>query len=132
MKALIIAAQILVGGIWMFYATIGPAKARTGATSDAMALENDLAGWASRKVVEGKLTNSDIREIFSEDYALRLGGEKSRKNFHDMIENISVSSAPPIWPGIILIVIGGVLCVLLPSTPIRKHPAEQVVAADRH
>lgn len=130
MKALIIAAQILIGGIWLFYATIVPSAARTGAISDAMALENELAGWASGKVVEGKLTGSDIREIFSEDYALRLGGESPQKNFHEMIGDIAGSSAPPIWPGIILIVIGGVLSVLLPSAPTRKRMAEHAAPSD--
>jgi hypothetical protein len=130
MKALIIAAQILLGGIWLFYATIAPSAARTGAISDAMALENELAGWALGKVVEGKLTSSDIQEIFSEDYALRLGGESPKKNFHEMIEDIAGLSAPPIWPGIILIVIGGVLSVLLPSTPTRKRMAEQAAPSD--
>ena len=124
MKALIIATQILIGGIWLFYATIVPSAARTGAISEGMALENELAGWASRKVVEGKLTSSDIQEIFSDDYALRLGGESPKKNFREMIVDIAGSSAPPIWPGIILIVIGGVSSVLLPSTPIRKRMAE--------
>lgn len=125
MKALIVATLILIGGIWLFYATIVPTAARTGAISNAMALENELAGWASAKVAEGKLTRKDIQEIFSENYALRLGGESSTKNFRVMIEDIAESSVPPVWPGIILIVIGAVTAVLLPSTPNLKRKPEQ-------
>jgi hypothetical protein len=106
MKALMVVTLILSGIVWLFYATMIPSMMRTRALSDAMQLEADLKRWAVEKVWEGKLDESDVQEIFPEQYALRFGGEHPDKNFREMIEHIAQSSAPPVWPGAFMILVG--------------------------
>ncbi len=69
--------------------------------SDAMQMEADLQRWATDKVSE-----SELMDIFPENYSLRFGGESKNRNFRMMIEEIAVSSAPPVWPGVASILIG--------------------------
>lgn len=75
--------------------------------SDAMQLEANLKAWTSEKVLDGKLQEGDVVEIFPEGYSLRFGGESPNRNFREMISDISQSSAPPVWPGLLSILIGG-------------------------
>ena len=66
-----------------------------------MQMEADLKGWSMNKVSE-----SQLLEIFPENYSLRFGGESKSRNFRGMINDISVSSAPPAWPGIAAAFVG--------------------------
>jgi len=99
---------------------------RIAATSDGMQFERDLKSWATDKVAEGKLTESDVKEIFPEGYALNLGGEVPDRDFRSMIDDISQLSAPPIWPGYILLSVGllGIIHSILLSFR-SKRQAEQ-------
>jgi hypothetical protein len=101
MKILMAIALILLGAAWSYYATFNAAMMRTRAMSDAMQLEADLQGWARDKV-----SGSELLEIFPENCSLRFGGESTSRNFRKMIEEIAVSSAPPLWPGVMSILIG--------------------------
>jgi hypothetical protein len=101
MKILMAFTQIFLGAIWSYYASINTLVMRTRAMSDAMQMEADLQRWATSKVSE-----SELLEIFPENYSLRFGGESKNRNFRMMIEEIAVSSAPPIWPGVASILIG--------------------------
>ncbi len=92
-----------------------------------MQLEANLKGWASGKVSEGKLTESDVQEIFPENYSLRFGGENLNKNFREMVEHIAQSSAPPIWPGVAIVSVGVIAAFRLPSPQKRNKKAEQDV-----
>lgn len=127
MKALLATTLIFLGGIWLFYATVVPVVMSTRAMSHAMQLEANLKGWASDKVLEGKLTEGDVREIFPENYSLRFGGENPNRNFREMVEHISRSSAPPIWPGIFLVVLGIIVAFRLPSTSKAKQGVDPSV-----
>jgi hypothetical protein len=106
MKTLMILTLILLGGVWLFCASAVPMAMRTRAMSDAMQLESNLKGWATEKVSEGKLDESDLQDLFPEGYSLRFGGEHPSRNFREMIDHIAVSSAPPAWPGLFMIAIG--------------------------
>lgn len=101
-----IATLILMGGIWLLCATAVPFAMRTRAMSDAFQLEADLKGWADGKVWEGKLKESDVQELFPQNYSLRFGGELPTRNFREMIDHIAQSSAPPEWPGLLMIGVG--------------------------
>jgi hypothetical protein len=101
MKTTMAITLILLGAIWSYYATIHAKVMRTRAMSDAMQMESDLQGWAT-----GKVSESELLEIFPENYSLRFGGESKNRNFRVMIEEIAVSSAPPVWPGVASILIG--------------------------
>ena len=79
---------------------------RTRAISDGMQLELNLKNWMDEKVSEGRLQESDVNQIFPENYSLRFGGENPSRNFRQMIAEISKSSAPPTWPGVASILIG--------------------------
>ena len=127
MKALTVTTLILFGGIWLFCATIVPSVMRTRAISDAIQLEANLKGWASEKISEGKFTLSDVREIFPDNDSLRFGGEHPGRNFRDMIAHLAQSSAPPIWPGFILITVGLIVAFRLPSPTRTPQEAEQDV-----
>ena len=94
-------ALILFGALWCYYATFNATMMRTRAMSDAAALEADLNRWAS-----GRVSESDRLEIFSKSYSLRFGGESDNRNFREMIRDIAVSSAPPLWPGLASILVG--------------------------
>jgi hypothetical protein len=121
MKALLATILIFLGGIWLFYATVVPVMMSTRAMSHVMQLEANLKRWASEKVSEGKLTEDDVREIFPENYSLRFGGENPNRSFREMVEHISRSSAPPIWPGVILVALGVIVAFRLPSTSKAKQ-----------
>ncbi|QQL44086.1 hypothetical protein [Sulfuriroseicoccus oceanibius] len=127
MKALVVTTFILLGGVWIFYATIVPSVMRVRAMSDAMAFQAALHRWASEKVVDGRLNEDDVKQIFPESYSLGIGGENSDHDFLAMIEHIAESSAPPVWPGAIMCAVGIAAAFRLPSTAI----AEQVGAANR-
>lgn len=101
------ASLILLGASWVLYATIVPPMMRNRAMSHAMQLEANLHRWTREKVIDGKLLESDVREVFAEGYALRFGGENPNKNFREMISLIALSSAPPLWPGVLAVLIGG-------------------------
>ena len=115
MKALIVTTMIVLGGIWLFYATMVPSVMRLGAMSDAAQLEANLHRWAMGKVDEGKLTEEDVREIFPKGHSLRFGGEDPNRNFHEMIDHIAQSSAPPVWPGVVLVIVGIIGAIRLPG-----------------
>ncbi len=127
MKKIIVTTLILLGGIWLFYATIVPSVMRNRALSDAMQLEANLKGWASGKVAEGKLTESDVREIFPGSYSLRFGGENPSRNFREMVERNAQSSAPPIWPGVVIVSVAVITAFRLPSPTQAKQEAKQNV-----
>jgi hypothetical protein len=101
MKILMAISLILLGTIWSYYATINATMMRTRAMSNAEQMEADLQRWAISKVSE-----SELLEIFPENYSLRFGGESNNRNFREMIEAIAVSSAPPLWPGLVSILVG--------------------------
>jgi hypothetical protein len=52
------------------------------------------------------VSESELIEIFPENYSLIFGGESKNRNFRRMIEEIAVSSAPPVWPGVASLLIG--------------------------
>ena len=83
-----------------------PSVNGTRAFSNTMQLEADLKAWTSEKASEGKLDQNDVHEIFSEEQVLRFGGGTSESNFHEMIEDIVYSSAPPVWPGVVALLVG--------------------------
>ena len=101
MKTLMAITLILLGTMWSYYGTFNAKMMRIRAMSDAMQMEADLQRWATSKVSE-----SELLEIFPENYSLRFGGESKDRNFRMMIEEIAVSSAPPVWPGVVSILIG--------------------------
>jgi hypothetical protein len=101
MKTLMAITLILLGTMWSYYATFNATMMRARAMSDAMQMEADLQRWATDKVSE-----SELMDIFPENYSLRFGGESKNRNFRMMIEEIAVSSAPPVWPGVASILIG--------------------------
>jgi hypothetical protein len=101
MKALMAVVLILFGALWSYYATLNASMMQARAMSDARQMEADLKAWAMDKVSEPELL-----EIFPENYALRLGGERKDRNFRKMIEDISISSAPPLWPGLLSVLTG--------------------------
>ena len=117
---------VLLGTIWLYYATINATMMRTRAMSDAMQMEADLKGWAM-----GKVSESELLDIFPENYSLRFGGEIKNRSFRMMIEEIAVSSAPPVWPGVASILIGlvGAFASLRDK---RKKKAEQAVDGNPH
>lgn len=80
--------------------------ARVSAWSDAAQFESRLHRWASEKVQAGRLGDSDVKEIFPESDSLRLGGEDPSKNFREMVSDIAVLSAPPVYPGIVSLLVG--------------------------
>ncbi len=118
MKILMAVTLIMLGTVWLFYATLMPNTAETRALSDAMQIEHDLYAWAAEKVSAGKLEESDLQEIFIDNYLLRLGGENRSRNFHEMIKNIAHSSPLPTWPGVVSIIVGVVGAV---SSMIRSQ-----------
>ena len=126
MKALMSATLITFGAIWIFHATLVPSVMRNRAMSNAMGLETNLKRWTSEKVYDGKLQDSDVLEIFPEGSALRFGGENPNKNFREMISEIAQSSAPPIWPGVLAILIGGAGAVSCFRARKNKHGSPQV------
>jgi hypothetical protein len=101
MKTLLTITLILVGTIWSYYATFNVMMMRTRAMSDAMQMEVDLQRWAT-----GKVSDSELFEIFPENDSLVFGGESKNRNFRKMIEEIAISSAPPLWPGVASLLIG--------------------------
>ncbi len=115
------ATLMTLGATWIFHATIIPTVMRTRAMSDAMQLEANLKAWTSEKVLDGKLQEDDVGEIFPQGYSLRFGGESPNKNFRKMISDISQSSAPPAWPGVLSILIGGAGAV----SCLRAHRTKQ-------
>jgi|GEM_PF-2299741 len=130
MKILMAASLILLGAFWILYATITPEVMKTRAMSDAMQLEANLKAWMTGKIHEGKLQESDIGEIFPEDYSLRFGGENPGKSFRQMISDISQSGAPPAWPGLFSILIGGAGAISCLGFS-KKNKGEQADAGNR-
>ena len=92
---------ILLGTLWTYYATLNASMIQTRAMSDAMQMEADLKAWAT-----GKVSESELLEIFPEGYALRFGGERKDRNFRKMIGDISTSGVPPLWPGLLSVFAG--------------------------
>jgi hypothetical protein len=132
MKALMSATLIILGTLWVFYASIIPSVMRTRAMSNAMQIEANLKRWTSEKVYDGRLQEGDVREIFPEGYALRFGGENPNKNFREMISDIARSSAPPTWPGVLSVLIGGagaVSCFRARKTKQAQNTGRQATAA---
>ena len=125
MKALTVSTLIIFGGVWLYYTMFLASVARTSAMSDAMQLEADLIRWADDKIAEGKLKERDALEIFPKNNSLRFGGENPRRNFREMIEHTALISTPPLWPGVILVVVGVVGAFRLPSASQKKRKAEQ-------
>ncbi|MBK1884704.1 hypothetical protein JIN85_19995 [Luteolibacter pohnpeiensis] len=106
MKMLMAATLVLFGAFWLFNATINRTVVRTNAISNAMQLEADLKKWAITKVDGGRLRESDVIEIFPEEYSLRFGGESRNRNFREMVSDIAQSGVPPLWPGVLVLLIG--------------------------
>lgn len=122
MKTLMIATLILFGGFWLLYGTVASTAMRMRAMSDAMSLETHLKAWAAEKVSDGKLAGSDVEELFPEGDSLRFGGERPGRNFREMIDDIVVSSAPPVWPAWIMIAIGILGAILsIKRTPTKME-----------
>ena len=117
---------ILFGAFWIFSATAVPMAMRVRAMSDAAQLESNLHAWASEKVQTGKLQDTDVKEIFPEGYALRMGGEDPSKSFREMISDIAVSSAPSVYLGYVCVAVG-CIALLICGTRGPKHSAEQAV-----
>jgi hypothetical protein len=67
-----------------------------------------LKEWLEEKVTNGHLVDSDISEIYEDDGSLRLGVDTaySRMNFSQMMDDSARSSAPPLWPGVLTVLIG--------------------------
>jgi hypothetical protein len=131
MKTMMISALILLGAFWWIYASNIPIVMRARAMSDAMTLESNLKSWADTKVLEGKLDQSDLQYLFPEGSSLRFGGEHPSKNFREMIDHIAVSSAPPVWPGWIMIavgILGGIHSIYYAQI---KKSAEQAAPSNR-
>lgn len=99
---------------------------RNRAASNAMGLETNLKRWTNEKVYDGKLQDSDVLEIFPEGAALRFGGENPNKNFREMISEIAQSSAPPTWPGVLAVLIGGAGAVSCFRASKTKQGSSQV------
>jgi hypothetical protein len=114
MKILMQATLIFFGVIWSYYATLNPRTMQIRAMSDASQMEADLNRWAT-----GKVSESDLLEIFPEKNSLRFGGENKHRNYRTMIQEVAVSSAPPIWPGITSMLMG--LAGLLSSMIYRPN-----------
>ena len=106
MKGMMATTLVILGALWLYHATFIPKIMQTRAMSDARQLEANLQVWAEQKVHEGKLREDDVAGIFNDRYGLRLGGEKPNRNFREMIDDISQSSAPPGWPGVVALVVG--------------------------
>lgn len=121
---------ILLGAFWILYSIVMPMAARANAYSHAAAFMSDLHEWALEKVQEGKLKDDDIDDIFPRGDSIRFGGENPKKNFHEMISDISVSSAPPVYPGIVAVIIG-LLGLVSSFTDKRKRIAEQAASSNR-
>ena len=122
---------IVSGVLWFFFATAKPMAMRVAATSDGAQFERDLKDWATNKVGEGKLTKSDVEELFPEGYALSLGGEVPDRDFRSMIGDISQLSAPPILPSYFLIFVGLLGIIHSVHLSIRsKRQAEQAGDGD--
>ena len=92
---------VFFGALWSYYATLHATLMRSRALSDAMQMEASLKAWATNKVSE-----SELLEIFPENYSLRFGGERKDRNFRKMIEDISIAGTPPLWPGLMSILVG--------------------------
>ena len=108
---------VLSAIIWIVYVTVGLKVARMAAMSEAMQVEANLKSWASAKVSQGKLNESDVREVFPENESLRFGGEQPGRSFRQMIDHIAQSGAPPLWPGVLMGAVGlvGILRCLFGS-----------------
>ena len=101
MKKLLSIWLILMSLFWVHQSFLKGHIARTQALSSALQLEADLHAWASQN------TSHEARsEIFDENGALLLGGEHPTWTFREMIEGIAMNAIPPIWPGIIGLVLG--------------------------
>lgn len=120
---------ILLGGIWLHYATINPSIMRTRAMGDAAQLEMNLQRWAAGNISEGKLSENDVKEIFPDGYTLVFGGGNPNKDFREMIGDIAQSSAPPVWPGVVSIVLGFIGAVYSFRTS-RNKQAEHLLSPD--
>jgi hypothetical protein len=119
MKILMATTLVFFGALWSYYATLHATLMRSRALSDAMQMEASLKAWATNKVSE-----SELLEIFPENYSLRFGGERKDRNFRKMIEDISIAGTPPLWPGLMLILVGlaGVVSAIRDK---RNKSAEQ-------
>ena len=106
MKSLTVSILIILGVFWLFYALFMPPTMAKGYETYAIVFEANLKNWASEKVAEGKLTESDVQEIFPENGSLSSGGEIRYGNLREMVSGIVESSAPPAWPSAILVVVG--------------------------
>lgn len=122
MKKLTVPTLILLGLYWVFFATIIPKVMGTRATSDAASFQASLHNWMLGKIEEGNLNESDLKDLFPDGYSsLRVGGEKKNENHFQMIERISQSSAPPVWPGFISILVGLTAAFNLKTDPAKEN-----------
>jgi hypothetical protein len=114
---------VLSAIIWIVYVTVGLKVARMAAMSEAMQVEAKLKSWASAKVSEGKLDESDVRELFPENESLRFGGEQPGRSFRQMIDHIAQAGAPPLWPGVFMMAVGSIEMLRL-MFGLRRKPEE--------
>jgi hypothetical protein len=117
MKVLMPIILVLSASLWIVYATVGLKVARLRAMSDAMQVEASFKSWALAKISQGKLDERDVQELFPENDSLRFGGEHPDRSFRQMIDHIAQSSAPPLWPGVLMGAVGlvGILRCLFGS-----------------
>jgi hypothetical protein len=92
---------ILLGVLWLYWATVIPLTMEMRALSDAKSFQARLRTWVDETPAE-----ADIHQLFTDRGTLRLGGERENQDFEAMIRHIATSSAPPWWPGAIAIVVG--------------------------
>jgi len=82
---------IIMSVIWTHQVSIEGMAAKTRGLSSAMQLEAELYLWADMNA-----PNEAVREIFSEDRQLLLGGEHPTWTFREMIEHIATDSVLPL------------------------------------
>jgi hypothetical protein len=113
---------ILFGFLWLYWAMAIPMTMRMRALSDAKSFQYRLSTWMDEKVMDRKLNQPDIEELFSDRGALRWGGENPAENFDGMIQRIATSSAPPWWPGAAAILVGVMTLFARSKPPECRRP----------
>ena len=101
------AALILIGLLWIYYATLHAGIMQSRAVSNAMQMAGDLGGWAQLKTSQGRLSPREVKEILSEEEGtLRFSMQNRNWNLVQMVVEVSDSASPPVWPGIIAVLVG--------------------------
>src|SRR5690606_4341684 len=98
MKYVTAIALILLGLVWLFFSVPDRPAGETRALSHAIEFEYKLQEWMMAKEAEGKLDESDIREVFTESGAIKFGGENPEEDFRSMVKGIASDSILPSTP----------------------------------